>query len=111
MNLSINRKEKSKSFIVELKGEVDLFTAPAFKEAVYEILDAGNNRIIIDLSGLEFMDSTGLGVLLGALRRLRTTGGSLALVCDRENIVKIFQLTGLDQVFTIYEKIEDCIIE
>ncbi len=111
MNLKVKKKEKDRAGVIELSGEVDLHTAPVFKEALYELVEAGRDQIIVDLDGLEFMDSSGLGVLLGALRRIKTSGGNLHLVCTRENILKIFEVTGLDKVFLIYRSVDECKIE
>jgi anti-sigma B factor antagonist len=62
--------------------------------------------IIVDLTHVEFLDSTGLGVLVGGMRRLRSVGGDFALVCDQEKLLKIFRITGLDRVFTLHSSVE-----
>jgi anti-sigma B factor antagonist len=87
--------------VIAVRGEIDLFTAPQLKQAVVEAIDAGDDRVVIDLSELTFLDSTGLGVLIGAVRRLRAKGGALAIVNTEPSIAKTFQITGLDKVFTI----------
>ena len=88
--------------VIELGGEIDLYTAPEFKERMAEIIDEGKTRVVVDLSQATFIDSTTLGVLVGGVKRLRPAGGSLALVCTDDNITKIFEITGLDRVFTIH---------
>ena len=88
--------------VIELGGEVDLYTAPEFKERMVELIESGKKQIVVDLSKATFIDSTTLGVLVGGVKRLRPAGGSLALVCTDDNITKIFEITGLDRVFTIY---------
>ena len=95
--------------VIELKGEIDLSTSPVFKEKVYEIIESGKKDIVIDLSGLEFMDSTGLGVLVAALKKTSMEGGSIRLVCNKKSIIKIFTITGLDKVFTIYNNLRECL--
>lgn len=95
--------------VIELEGEIDLSTSPVFKEKVYEIIDSGKNSIIVDLNGLDFMDSTGLGVLVGALKKTRMEGGDIKLICDKSNIIKVFTLTGLDKVFCIYDNLQRCL--
>ena len=87
--------------VIELGGEVDLYTAPEFKERMVELIEQGKKYIVVDLSKATFIDSTTLGVLVGGVKRLRPTGGSLALVCTDDNITKIFEITGLDRVFPI----------
>lgn len=95
--------------VVELEGEIDLSTSPLFKERVYEVIDAGGKEIVIDLNGLSFMDSTGLGVLVAVLKKTKSEGGRVRLVCGRENIRKVFILTGLDKVFSIYDNLQRCL--
>jgi anti-sigma B factor antagonist len=70
------------------------------------LLDGGARRVVVDLGTVEFLDSTGLGVLVGAHKRLRAADGVLALVCTREPLLKIFRITALDQVFPIYETVQ-----
>src|SRR6266498_3541889 len=89
-------------FSVSVAGEVDLATAPELKEALGEVVSSGAGGVLVDLSKATFIDSTTLGVLMGAVKRLRPAGGSLALVCTDENITKIFEITGLDRVFPIH---------
>ena len=103
MNFQINDQEiDSDTHVIELGGEVDLYTAPEFKERMVELIEAGKKRIVVDLSQATFIDSTTLGVLVGGVKRLRPSGGSLALVCTDQNISKIFEITGLDRVFPIH---------
>jgi anti-sigma B factor antagonist len=92
----------SETHVIELGGEIDLYTAPEFKERMAEIIDEGKTRVVVDLSQATFIDSTTLGVLVGGVKRMRPAGGSLALVCTDENIIKIFEITGLDRVFPIH---------
>ena len=87
--------------VIELGGEVDLYTAPEFKERMVELIESGKKQIVVDLSKATFINSTTLGVLVGGVKRLRPTGGSLALVCTDQNISKICEITGLDRVFPI----------
>jgi len=95
--------------VIELGGEIDLYTAPEFKERMVELIEAGKTRIVVDLSAATFIDSTTLGVLVGGVKRLRPGGGSLALVCTDQNITKIFEITGLDRVFPIHASREDAL--
>ena len=103
MNFNIADEEiDGGTHVIELGGEVDLSTAPEFKERLVELIEAGKKQIVVDLSKATFIDSTTLGVLVGGVKRLRPAGGSLALVCTDENITKIFEITGLDRVFPIH---------
>jgi anti-sigma B factor antagonist len=87
--------------VVAVRGEIDLFTAPELKQVLAESIEAGRVRIIVDLTETTFLDSTALGVLIGAVKRLRSRDGALAIVNVDENIAKTFEITGLDQIFTI----------
>jgi anti-sigma B factor antagonist len=90
-------------FSVSVAGEVDLATAPELKEALGDVVSSGASGVLVDLSNATFIDSTTLGVLMGAVRRLRPTGGELVIACDDANIRKIFEITLLDRVFKIYD--------
>jgi anti-sigma B factor antagonist len=87
--------------VVAVAGEIDLFTAPELKAALAAALEAGRTRIVVDLTDTSFLDSTALGVLIGAVKRLRSRDGVLTIVNTDRNIAKTFEITGLDQIFTI----------
>lgn len=104
MNFSINDQAiNDDTHLIELSGEVDLYTAPDLKERLLSIIREGKNKILIDLSETTFIDSTTLGVLIGAIKRLRPGGGNVVLVCQDDSIRKVFEITGLDKIFSIYE--------
>jgi anti-sigma B factor antagonist len=88
--------------VISLAGEVDLYTAPEFKTELLHVIDGGVTHVIVDFSATTFIDSTTLGVLVGGEKRLRSSSGDLSLVSNRRSITKIFEITGLDRVFTIY---------
>ena len=87
--------------VLGVRGEIDLFTAPEVKAALAGAIDAGRTRIVVDLTETSFLDSTALGVLIGAVKRLRSRDGALTIVNVDANIAKTFEITGLDQIFTI----------
>ena len=87
--------------IVAVTGEIDLFTAPELKQKLTDAIEGGKSRIVVDLTETSFLDSTALGVLIGAVKRLRTRDGALVIVNVDQNIAKTFEITGLDQIFTI----------
>jgi anti-sigma B factor antagonist len=104
MNFDVNTEKLSDDqYVISLAGEVDLYTAPEFKQQLLDVIDQGAKEVIVDLTNTTFIDSTTLGVLVGGVKRLRTNEGQLALVCNDRNITKIFEITGLDRVFTIHE--------
>jgi anti-sigma B factor antagonist len=103
MNFDIKTEPlENDAYVIALSGEVDLYTAPEFKQQLLEVIAQGSQYVVVDLSDTTFIDSTTLGVLVGGVKRLRPNGGQLALVCSDRNITKIFEITGLDRVFTIY---------
>jgi len=103
MNFDIKTERISDdSYVISLAGEVDLYTAPEFKQQLLEVIGQGGKQVIVDFTNTTFIDSTTLGVLVGGVKRLRTNDGQLSLVCSDRNITKIFEITGLDRVFAIH---------
>jgi anti-sigma B factor antagonist len=88
--------------VIALTGEVDLYTAPELKTQMLDVIANGAKDVVVDFTNTTFIDSTTLGVLVGGVKRLREKGGRLSIVCSDRNITKIFEITGLDRVFTIY---------
>ncbi len=103
------RRVRDGTSVVSVAGEIDLFTAPKFKQCVSGEIDAGCGHVVVDLSETTFIDSSSLGVLIGAHRRLKLRGGALTVVCDNEAIVKTFRITGLDGVFTLVSSVDDAL--
>ena len=101
-----DRKVDDDTHVVSVTGEIDLFTAPEFKQRMSAPIDEGRSNLIVDLTRTTFIDSSSLGVLIGAHRRLKLRGGSLVVVCDDEAIAKTFKITGLDGVFTLAPTVE-----
>ena len=87
--------------VVAVAGEIDLFTAPELKATLTDAIEDGKTRIVVDLTETTFLDSTALGVLIGAIKRLRSRDGRMTIVNTDQNIAKTFEITGLDQIFTI----------
>jgi anti-sigma B factor antagonist len=103
VNFDISTEQVSDGlYVISLSGEVDLYTAPEFKQELLDAIGKGAKEVVVDFSSTTFIDSTTLGVLVGGVKRLRTNEGQLSLVCSDRNITKIFEITGLDRVFTIY---------
>ena len=98
-----HEKLGARCHLVIVKGELDLFTAPAFKDVTEKTLETPGAQIVIDLSEVTFLDSTALGVLISTLRAARDHGGDLALICTDPKVLATFSITGLDRVFTITE--------
>jgi len=107
MDLGLNVKEQGKYTVLSVLGEVDVYTAPKFRERLIELVTEGKHQIVVDLDGVEFLDSTGLGVLVGGLKRLRSHDGDLVLVCNQSRILKVFEITGLTKVFAIHTSVDE----
>jgi anti-sigma B factor antagonist len=87
--------------VLRPRGDIDVATAARLKEAVTEVLLAGDLDVMVDLENVDFIDSTGLGALVGGRRRALALNGSFGLVCAEAHLLKVFRLTGLDKVLTI----------
>ena len=106
MDLGLEVTERNGYSVLSVRGEVDVYTAPKFRERLIEMVSEGKHQIIVDLEGVDFLDSTGLGVLVGGLKRLRSHNGDLLLVCTQSRILKVFEITGLTKVFSIHDSVE-----
>ncbi|HEY0798764.1 MAG TPA: STAS domain-containing protein [Candidatus Baltobacteraceae bacterium] len=95
--------ENGHPHVVELSGEIDVYTSPKVKDAITELIDKGHYNLVINLEKVRYIDSTGLGVLIGGLKRVREHGGSVNLVCTNPQIKKIFDITGLVKIFGIFD--------
>jgi len=89
--------------LVEVSGEVDLYTAPRFKEDLVALIETGVQRVVVDLSQVTFIDSTALGVIISGVKRLAERDGRLALVAGSRPVVRILSVTGLDRVLTVFD--------
>lgn len=106
MDLGLDVTERNGYTVLAVRGEVDVYTAPRLRERLVELVSEGVRRMVVDLEGVDFLDSTGLGVLVGGLKRLRSHDGDLALVCTQPRILKVFEITGLTKVFSIHDSVD-----
>jgi anti-sigma B factor antagonist len=104
--LSFRTSQSAGTTVVAVSGELDLYTAPRLREELLVALSEPLAGLIVDLSGLAFMDSTGLGLLIGAHRRATASGAALRVVCDHPVIVRILHVSGLDQVLAVDPTLE-----
>lgn len=107
MDLGLHTWTQGDWTILAVSGEVDVATAPKFRQEIVALVESGARRLAIDLSAVGLLDSTGLGVLVGAVKRLRGHGGDLVIVCDENRIRKVFELTRLDRAIDLYQTIEE----
>ncbi len=106
MDVRVTSEDVGARTVVHVSGEIDVSSADRLRERVSLLLSRERTDLVVDLTGVTFMDSTGLGLLVGTLKRVRTAGGRLVLVVDSERLLKVFRITGLHQVFTIRETVE-----
>jgi len=106
MDLGLDVVERNGYTVLAVHGEVDVYTAPRLRERLVELVSQGKQHIVVDLEGVDFLDSTGLGVLVGGLKRLRSHDGDLTLVCTQHRILKVFEITGLTKVFEIHDSVD-----
>ena len=106
MHLQIDVTRTRGYTVVSPQGEIDFATGPQLKNALTELLVAGEVNLVVDLLGVDFIESTGLGALIGGRRRAHALKGSLVLVCTEDQMLKVFRITGLDKVFAIHDSIE-----
>ena len=103
MDLTLETRDVDGTTVVAVGGEIDVYTAPKLRDKITELVASGVYDLVIDMEGVEFLDSTGLGVLVGGLKKVRAHEGSLQLVCTQDRLLKIFRITGLAKVFLIHE--------
>ena len=109
MELTLEHRTQGDVTVLDVGGEVDVYTAPKLREKLVELVSDGHYNIVVDMTKVEFLDSTGLGVLVGGLKRVRSHNGGLELVCNQERILKIFRITGLTKVFPIHDTLEEAL--
>ncbi|HEY8313568.1 MAG TPA: STAS domain-containing protein [Candidatus Baltobacteraceae bacterium] len=106
LSIDIKSENNGDALIFKLRGSLDLATAPSVRAALIEAADEGKHEIIVDLTQLEFLDSTGLGALIGAHRRSLEHDGRVALVVTDGPIARLLNITGLMRVFAVYHTLE-----
>jgi len=109
VQISISTRQSNDHFVVVVSGEVDVFTSEELDAALSSAIEEGNHNLVVDLSGVEFLDSTGLGVLVKALKRVREHDGSLAVVATEDRITKVFRITGLDSAIGLHDSVESAV--
>src|SRR6201997_3780041 len=109
VDLKLGHYNKDGIEVVDVEGEIDVYTAPRLRELLIDLVNKKNYQLVVNMEKVEFLDSTGLGVLVGGLKRVRAHDGSLDLVCTQERILKIFRITGLTKVFGTHETVDQAI--
>lgn len=109
MKLTVSTNDLGEVTVVTVAGEVDVYTAPQLRSALEERIAAGRTALVVDLQDVGFLDSTGLGVLVGRLKGLKQVDGWLAAVCSDERILRLFGITGLDRVLPIFDTVDEAL--
>jgi anti-sigma B factor antagonist len=109
IDFAVESRQEGAWTVVDVQGEVDMFTAPKLRERLVETVDQGHHKIVVNLQGVSFMDSTGLGTLVGGLKRVKEHDGILALVCSSRPVLRVLSITGLNNVFPIHESVEQAL--
>ena len=109
MDLKLRHYSKDGIEVIDAAGEIDVATAPQLRTLLTDLTSKNSCQLVVDLVKVEFLDSSGVGVLVGAAKRVRAHDGSLDLVCTQPRILKIFKITGLTKVFAIHETVDQAI--
>ena len=107
MDLSLETRHEDGHTIIEVGGEIDVYTAPKLRDKITELVGNGHYNLVIDMEKVDFLDSTGLG----GLKKVRAHDGSMRLICNQERLLKIFRITGLAKVFAIHSSQADALAE
>jgi anti-sigma B factor antagonist len=102
VDLSLSTRTEGDRTIVEVGGEIDVYTAPRLREQLVDLVADGQYHLVVDMERVDFLDSTGLGVLVAGLKRARENGGDLRLVATSSHILRMLAITRLDSVFSVY---------
>jgi len=110
-DLSIHVHVHAGMNVFELTGSLDIATSPTVRASLLEASERGDHKLIVDLTKVEFLDSTGLGALIGAQRRAKEFGGDVRLVAKEGQILRLLRITGLMKVFAVYATLDDAVHE
>jgi anti-sigma B factor antagonist len=109
VDLDVETSNRDGASVLTLRGEIDVYTAPRLRQAIIDLVDGGATRVVVDMEKVDFLDSTGLGVLVGGLKRVKLKEGSLSIVATQDKILKIFDITGLNKIFDIHATVDDAV--
>ncbi|MCQ2736762.1 MAG: STAS domain-containing protein [bacterium] len=109
MDINIETSDLGGIKLVTVHGDIDVYSSPKVKDALYEIIDAEAYKIVINLEDIRYIDSTGLGVLIGALKKVKGSEGNITVVCSNPQIKKVFTITGLVKIFGIYPNNDEAV--
>lgn len=105
--IEIDVRNQGEYQVLRPEGDLDVYTVGSLRDAIGTMIDDGTPHVVVDLDGVPFMDSSGLGALMGGVRRLREAGGDLAIACTREQHLKLFTITGFGEGVSIAPTVEE----
>jgi anti-sigma B factor antagonist len=109
MDLEIKVRSCSGASIIDLVGEVDAYTSGRFREIMMGVIEEGARHLVVSMTDVQYIDSSGLGALVGGLKRIREKDGRISIVCDKPQVRKVFEITGLERVFPMYDNEKDAV--
>ena len=111
MDLELETTTRGGASVLTLRGEIDVYTAPRLRQAIVDLVDAGTSHIVVDMEKVDFLDSTGLGVLVDGMKRVKSREGTLGIVATQDKILKIFDITGLNRAFAIHASVDEAVAQ
>ena len=109
MELGLVVREQDGWAILTVSGEIDIATAPSLRERLHGLLADDKHQLVVDLDDVGFLDSTALGVLVGVLKRARSEGGEVRIVCTQPRVRKVFEITRLDSAFDLFDSVDEAV--
>ncbi|MEY2425189.1 MAG: anti-sigma factor antagonist [Actinomycetota bacterium] len=106
MEFGIDNTQHGRYAVVAVRGEVDALTSPQLRRSIEELVSDGQAQLVLDLREVKFLDSSALSVLVSGRKQVQAEGGDLTLVCTEPRILQLFQITNLEDVFTIHDSVE-----
>lgn len=107
MNPSFNVAQRNRWTVIQVTGDVDVYTAAKLRAQIVDLIDEGRLHLVVDMEAVTFIDSTGLGVLVGVLKRLRAVSGELRLVATGDHVLRLLRITGLHRILGTYPSAEE----
>ncbi|WP_433333253.1 STAS domain-containing protein [Spirillospora sp. CA-294931] len=109
MEFAVEHRVEKELTVVKISGEIDVFTSPRLREMLLDIIDSGGHHLVVDLGEVTFLDSTGLGVLVGIYHRLRARDGSMSFMGVNDRVRRVFHVTQLTKIFVLHPTLDDAL--
>ncbi len=109
MDLGIAVRRNGRITVIQLTGELDAYTSARFREVMVDAIESGGENVVVSMAEVQYIDSSGLGALVGGLKRSSERNGRVVIVCAQPQVRKVFEITGLEKVFPLYSTEEEAI--